>query len=742
MTRLLLPILFASLVSPPGGARPRPISAPNQTSTSNVFAGEALMALMRNFPRSVRQLNKRPTVIASASVWTQRPVGIQVDRMTLLTEARTRAPEPPLDHRRLVALLYQTSPVSKGEIFQRAFPDLGEELRWIRILMIAKTPTPLLREIKRYYASKYAASDALPEELETLAGIEVHVVPGGLTDPASQLPVGAVSVIADGILKIYLSAPEGRDPDPVALYHEVYERIILAINPTISDAQRALGVPHDLATLAEQVFFRGRLLPREWAQISAQAGLPLGHPAGLLHMLNRWHAVEQKMTDAFWTASQGYDQLNNDRFALAYAHATVFKQALRYSLNAARKGRLTTSRSTVSRAMAFATALTWLAPEQHGEVRRGLLALLTLNPTFFETENPPNLGPADLQAAVGFRNPLRTLAHAHYFAAHAPEPVARRLRNALNQEKNPIKALLGALLACASPNMRQERAALIKDALEFIVRELSNEVPLASQIAGAPRVPYEKALQILQSVRPSLASARRETRSAAGSQPEGMIPVFKTFLNEGKGVFEDEPVGQVLRDLAGDRPLIHAVDATDLQAPRAVGGLLFVMDLPERPELHVKGADAVERIASQETYDHFYEPILDGVAEPDFQGEEAAHALLNRTLDTFVGWHKDRAYTATGLVEPPTQAQLNALREESARWIAPLLDLLVQRATGLLDPASFFAEFNVAIKEVIAAHHAYLKRVVAHDPTLPPGALIAQIVNFSPLAAHAIRRAS
>ncbi len=188
----------------------------------------------------------------------------------------------------------------------------------------------ILAQVQAAYQQAYpdqARARAPPE----VSGIVVHAIPqdAPLTDPTTGLPIPATAFIEGAVLHVFLEEvidptdAEAVKAQAVAAFHELYEHLILPLDPTVQPHQR-----HTRATLAETAFGDGLVTPRVRAQLATLVARDPAQGVTLADFLAQYERVVQEIRQVkFPVDPTAPDLLPEARQAYALAHAEALHAA-------------------------------------------------------------------------------------------------------------------------------------------------------------------------------------------------------------------------------------------------------------------------------------------------------------------------------------------------------------------------------------------------------------------------------
>ncbi|MCX5692630.1 MAG: PP2C family protein-serine/threonine phosphatase [Candidatus Omnitrophica bacterium] len=129
--------------------------------------------------------------------------------------------------------------------FDKAFPNFKQEVKFVSELIRGTDVQTILSEVKSLYKSDRPLPDV--ERIEFRKWTK-----GLIRDDTTGLDIFEAAYIKDRVMYIYITSPEYF----VAVFCLIYEKLILPLDPTITEEQLKANVPHTLAMLAESAFSR------------------------------------------------------------------------------------------------------------------------------------------------------------------------------------------------------------------------------------------------------------------------------------------------------------------------------------------------------------------------------------------------------------------------------------------------------------------------------------------------------
>jgi len=157
--------------------------------------------------------------------------------------------------------------------FQKAFPKFNQELEFVKRFLSGEDIKTVLRDVQRLYQSNRRPLDVERIEFREFGKPLMD-------DEDSQLPIRATVKIKDGVLHVYTTRPTGSRPTPnqrreqaLDAFHELYEHLILPLDPSITETQLDHQVPHTLAELSETAFGNDHKTERSRAQFSSMPAI-------------------------------------------------------------------------------------------------------------------------------------------------------------------------------------------------------------------------------------------------------------------------------------------------------------------------------------------------------------------------------------------------------------------------------------------------------------------------------------
>lgn len=135
--------------------------------------------------------------------------------------------------------------------FAKAFPHFKKEVKFVSELIRGADVQTILSEVKKFYKSSRPLPDVKRIELRKWTK-------GIIYDDTTGLNIFEAAYIKDKVMYIYITSSEYPE-DFVDVFCLIYEKLILPLDPTITEEQLKANVPHTLALLAESAFSKGFL---------------------------------------------------------------------------------------------------------------------------------------------------------------------------------------------------------------------------------------------------------------------------------------------------------------------------------------------------------------------------------------------------------------------------------------------------------------------------------------------------
>jgi hypothetical protein len=199
--------------------------------------------------------------------------------------------------------------------FNEAYPLFAQEVEFVQRLLIGESIQDVLRDAQEIYTRAYGYAKSAPP-INKMFVYKIENLQN-FPDTTSGLPYGAVAGADKSVLHVVITPGNA-----IGAFHEIYEHLILPLDPTILTEQREANSLHTLAAVAEGGFGDNIRSDRQRRQLGLMTLEPTGRLLSLRELLNGFGETKDRILKyKFPAAGHPFQALTAARQRYVMTHA-------------------------------------------------------------------------------------------------------------------------------------------------------------------------------------------------------------------------------------------------------------------------------------------------------------------------------------------------------------------------------------------------------------------------------------